>query len=76
MAYTLKAPWFAAFIQTLTAGVCQAQRELLAQNLELVHRLGGGGNSPRVRFVEGVLRLAQQRNATQSSSANRCRKAL
>jgi two-component system sensor histidine kinase KdpD len=39
MAYNLEAPWFAAFIETsaLSAG----QRETLAQNLELVRRLGG-----------------------------------
>ena len=65
MAYTLEAPWFAAFIET-SAGLSEAQRELLAQNLELVRRLGGEVvTAAGEDIVEGVLRLAQQRNATQ-----------
>jgi two-component system sensor histidine kinase KdpD len=65
MAYNLEAPWFAAFIET-SAGLSPKQRDLLAQNLELVRRLGGEVvTAASEDVVEGLLRLAQQRNATQ-----------
>lgn len=65
MAYNLEAPWFAAFIET-SAGLSPIQRDLLAQNLELVRRLGGEVITAASEDVaEGLLRLAQQRNATQ-----------
>lgn len=65
MAYTLEAPWFAAFIETSTE-LTSGQRERLAQNLELVRRLGGEViTAASEDVVEGLLRLAQQRNVTQ-----------
>jgi len=65
MAYNLEASWFAAFIET-SAGLPPAQRETLAQNLELVRRLGGEVvTAAGEDIVEGLLRLAEQRNATQ-----------
>ncbi len=65
MAYNLEAPWFAAFIET-SAGLSAGQRETLAQNLELVRRLGGEVvTAAGEDVVEALLRLAQQRNATQ-----------
>lgn len=65
MAYNLEAPWFAAFVET-SAGLSTNQREMLAQNLDLVRRLGGEVvTAAGEDVVEGLLRLAQQRNATQ-----------
>jgi two-component system sensor histidine kinase KdpD len=65
IAYNLEAPWFAAFIET-SAGLSPAQRELLAQNLELVRRLGGEVvTAAGEDIVAALLRLAQQRNVTQ-----------
>lgn len=65
MAYNLEAPWFAAFIET-AVGLSAGQRETLAQNLELVRRLGGEVvTAAGEDVVEALLRLAQQRNATQ-----------
>jgi two-component system sensor histidine kinase KdpD len=65
MAYNLEAPWFAVFIET-SAGLSANQRETLAQNLELVRRLGGAVvTATGEDVVEALLRLAQQRNATQ-----------
>jgi two-component system sensor histidine kinase KdpD len=65
IAYNLEAPWFAAFIET-SAGISAAQRDQLAQNLELVRRLGGEVvTAAGEDIVAGLLRLAQQRNVTQ-----------
>ncbi len=65
MAYNLEASWFAAFIET-SAGLSAEQRETLTHNLELVRRLGGEVvTAAGEDIVEALLRLAQQRNATQ-----------
>ncbi len=65
MAYTLEAPWFAAFIES-SAGLSTEQLDRLAQNLELVRRLGGEVvTAAGEDVVESLLRLAQQRNVTQ-----------
>jgi two-component system sensor histidine kinase KdpD len=65
MAYTLEAPWIAAFIET-PAGLSTTQRGQLTQNLELVRHLGGEVvTAAGEDVVECLLRLAQQRNITQ-----------
>ena len=65
MAYNLEAPWFAASIETSTR-LTAAQREMLTKNLELVRTLGGEVvTAAGEDIVAGLLRLAQQRNATQ-----------
>lgn len=65
MAYNLEAPWFAAYIETSKA-ISPAQREMLAQNMEVVRRLGGEVViAAGEEVVGGLLRLAQQRNVTQ-----------
>lgn len=65
IAYNLEAPWFAAFVET-TARLPVKQQESLAQNLELVRRLGGEVvTAAGEDVVEALLRIARQHNATQ-----------
>lgn len=65
VAYNLEAPWFAAFVETSTRPPVK-QQELLAQNLDLVRRLGGEiVTAAGEDVVDGLLRIAQQHNATQ-----------
>lgn len=65
VAYNLEAPWFAAFVETSTRPPVK-QQELLAQNLDLVRRLGGEiVTAADEDVVDGLLRIAQQHNATQ-----------
>jgi len=65
VAYNLEAPWFAAFVET-SARLPAKQQELLAQNLDLVRRLGGEIVTAAAEdIVGGLLRIAHQQNATQ-----------
>lgn len=65
VAYNLEAPWFAAFVET-SARLPAKQQELLAQNLDLVRRLGGEVvTTAGEDVVVGLLRIAHQHNATQ-----------
>ncbi len=65
MAYNLKAPWIAVYIEPLSP-LSNSQKAQLSRNLSLVHKLGGevvttSSDNP----VEALLQVARQRNVTQ-----------
>jgi two-component system sensor histidine kinase KdpD len=65
VAYNLKAPWLAVFVEP-TQPLPDYQKTQLTRNLSLVHKLGGevvttSGND----VVETLMRVARQRNVTQ-----------
>jgi two-component system sensor histidine kinase KdpD len=66
MAYNLEAPWLAVFVETSAMPWRRPSEQQLAQNLELVRSLGGEVVTAAGDDVAAaLLRLAQQRNATQ-----------
>src|SRR5262249_51291396 len=65
MAYNLKAPWVAIYVEPLHP-VAAAKKIQLARNLSLVHKLGGEVLTMSSDDVVGtMLRVAKQRNVTQ-----------
>jgi two-component system sensor histidine kinase KdpD len=65
MAYNLKAPWLAVFVEP-TQPLSDEQKTQLARNLSLVHKLGGEVvTTSGSDVVETLMRVARQRNVTQ-----------
>jgi two-component system sensor histidine kinase KdpD len=65
VAYNLEAPWLAVYIET-TQELAPSAQERLANNLELARSLGGEiVTAADVNVVDGLLRVARQRNVTQ-----------
>ncbi len=65
IAYSLKAPWIAVYVEPLRP-LADPNRAQLARNLSLVHKLGGelittSSDDP----VRALMQIAQQRNITQ-----------
>ncbi len=65
MAYNLKAPWLAVFVEP-TQPLSDGQKTQLARNLSLVHKLGGEVvTTSGSDVVATLMRVARQRNVTQ-----------
>lgn len=65
MAYSLEAPWLAVHIET-SHGLSTQEQETLARNLTLARTLGAEVvTSASDNVVDGLLRVAHQRNVTQ-----------
>src|SRR5512143_1458469 len=65
MAYNLKAPWLAVFVEP-TQPLSDEQKTQLARNLSLVHKLGGEVvTTSGSDVVATLMRVARERNVTQ-----------